>query len=174
MLPAAAFATSLIRLEAIDLRVRFRNDWEIPVVHKQPRRELRVLQRAQRFIQAVSREMEAWNFAASDVAVPQRPFHRAQSHESGSKCFECLGVFGAGNLALCPELLDVHFVTFRGWLIPRARSSGAGSGVFAGGTGCFTFAAALNVRPGCIALLISFAAVSAVRGLDMGIPFGLS
>jgi hypothetical protein len=146
---------NLIRLEFVDLDIRCRNNRLVPLVHQDPRDELRVLQTAKRLFQPISREMERLKFTATDIGVSQCAFDRSESHESGAKCFDGFGVFCTGNLAFGAKLFQgAHDC-------PNALASAAGSGVFAGGSGCFTFAAALKSATGCKFLISFLAALSA-------------
>jgi len=145
------------------------DDRLVPGRDEEPRAKIPVLKRLQRLFESQTVGMKRSDFAIRvDISIRQRAFHSSESHKCILKGGKRLDIRGTGCGALGMELLEVHFGTLRGWLIPNARSSGAGSGVFAGSCALgFALAAALKSATGCIASVTRVAALSAVK--DLGI-----
>jgi hypothetical protein len=120
-----------------------------------------MLERLQRLLESQAVGMKRSDLPVVDIPVRERAFDRSEPHERASKLGKCFDITGTGCGALGFELFQIHDC-------PNALASAGGSGVFAGGSGGFTFAAALNSKTGCIDSVTCFAAVSAVKGL-MGI-----
>jgi hypothetical protein len=128
------------------------------IVDEYPRLKIPMLERLQRLLESQTVGMKRSDLTVVDIPVRERAFDRSESHERASKLVESLDIRGTGSGALGFELFQIHDC-------PNALARTGGSGVFVVGSGCFTFAAALNSKPGCIASVTRFAAVSAVKDL---------
>src|SRR6266404_3086680 len=155
--------------EAVDLLVTQLDNRLVPGRDEEPRAKIPVLETLQRLLKPQPVGMKRSDFAVRvDVSIRQRAFHSSESQQGVFECGKRFDIRGTGCGALGMELLELHFGTLRGWLIPNARSSGAGSGVFAGSCALgFALAAALKSATGCIASVTRVAALSAVK--DLGI-----
>src|SRR6266404_5145888 len=153
--------------EAVDLLVTQLDNRLVPGRDEEPRAKIPVLETLQRLLKPQPVGMKRSDFAIRvDVSIRQRPFHSSESDESASKLGQRFDIRGTGCGALGMEVPEVHFGTLRGWLIPKARSSGAGSGVFVGGCALlFAFAALSISRTGFMDSITWEAAVSALRVL---------